>query len=39
MHASIIVTTYNWPEALAQEQKALARQSRLPAEVIVADDG
>ena len=35
----IIVTTYNWPEALALVLKALARQSRLPAEVIVADDG
>ena len=39
MHASIIVTTYNWPEALALVLKALARQSQLPAEVIVADDG
>lgn len=39
MDVSVIVTTYNWPQALALVLKALARQSRLPAEVIVADDG
>lgn len=39
MHASVIVTTYNWPDALALVLKALARQSHPPFEVIVADDG
>ena len=39
MKISTIVTTYNWPQALALVLKALARQSRLPDEVIIADDG
>lgn len=39
MNVSVIVTTYNWPRALALVLKALARQSRLPDEVIIADDG
>lgn len=37
--ASVIVTTYNWPEALRCALGALARQRVLPHEVIVADDG
>jgi len=36
---SVIVLTYNWPAALGLVLRALARQSRLPLEVIVADDG
>ena len=36
---SVIVSTYNWPRALELCLAALARQSRLPDEVIVADDG
>ena len=39
MDVSVIVTTYNWPQALQLVLAALARQSRLPDEVIVADDG
>ncbi|WP_353661217.1 glycosyltransferase family 2 protein [Hydrogenimonas sp. SS33] len=39
MKASVIVTTYNWPEALLLTLNSLLRQSRLPDEVIVADDG
>lgn len=39
MRASVIVTTYNWPEALCCCLRALARQSVVPVEVIVADDG
>lgn len=39
MKVSAIVTTYNWPGALRLVLKALAGQSRLPDEVIVADDG
>jgi glycosyltransferase involved in cell wall biosynthesis len=39
MNASLIVSTYNWPEALDLALAAIARQSRLPDEVIVADDG
>lgn len=36
---SVVVTTYNWPEALEKVLLGLARQTRLPDEVIVADDG
>lgn len=36
---SVVVTTYNWPEALEKVLQGLARQTRLPDEVIVADDG
>lgn len=36
---SLIATTYNWPRALELVLASVARQSRLPDEVIVADDG
>lgn len=36
---SVIVITYNWPDALEAVLRALARQSELPHEVIVTDDG
>lgn len=36
---SVMVSTYNWKEALALALRSLAAQSRLPDEVIVADDG
>jgi glycosyltransferase involved in cell wall biosynthesis len=39
MHASLIITTYNWPEALDLTLAGAARQTTLPAEIIVADDG
>lgn len=39
MKVSAIVLTYNWPEALACVLAGLAAQTRLPDEVIVADDG
>jgi glycosyltransferase involved in cell wall biosynthesis len=37
--SSIIVTTYNWPEALRLTLLSIAKQSSSPSEVIVADDG
>jgi glycosyltransferase involved in cell wall biosynthesis len=37
--ASVVITTYNWPEALRAGLVSLARQSVPPHEVIVADDG
>ena len=37
--ASLVVITYNWPGALALVLDSVARQSRLPDEVIVTDDG
>jgi glycosyltransferase involved in cell wall biosynthesis len=39
MRVSVVVVTYNWPQALQLVLRALARQSTLPEEVIVSDDG
>jgi glycosyltransferase involved in cell wall biosynthesis len=39
LRTSVIVITYNWPQALGLVLRALARQSALPDEVIVTDDG
>lgn len=36
---SLIVATYNWPEALCRCLQSIARQKVLPDEVIIADDG
>jgi glycosyltransferase involved in cell wall biosynthesis len=36
---SLIVTTYNWPQALELVLASVRGQTRLPDEVIVADDG
>jgi len=36
---TLIVTTYNWPEALKISLKSALAQTRLPYEIIVADDG
>ena len=37
--ASLVVTTYNWKDALALCLRSIAAQRVLPHEVIVADDG
>ena len=39
MRISVVVITYNWPEALRAVLGGLARQRELPDEVIVTDDG
>ncbi|OGQ98795.1 MAG: hypothetical protein A2505_06585 [Deltaproteobacteria bacterium RIFOXYD12_FULL_55_16] len=39
MRVSLIITTYNWQEALALVLASALRQTRLPDEIIVADDG
>jgi len=39
MKVSVIVTTYNWESALEAVLESIALQSRMPDEVIVADDG
>lgn len=39
MTVSLIISTYNWPEALQLCLQSLLRQSVLPEEVIIADDG
>jgi glycosyltransferase involved in cell wall biosynthesis len=36
---SLIITTYNWPEGLQITLHSVLRQTRIPDEVIVADDG
>ncbi len=36
---SLIISTYNWPKALALVLKSLKKQSVLPNEVLIADDG
>jgi glycosyltransferase involved in cell wall biosynthesis len=36
---TLIITTYNWPAALDLTLRSVARQSMLPDEIIVADDG
>lgn len=39
MKISLIIATYNWPPALSRVLESVLRQSRMPDEVIVADDG
>lgn len=36
---SLIITTYNWPEALIQTLDSVTRQTVMPDEVVIADDG
>ncbi len=39
MECSLVISTYNWPQALDLVLKSVLRQSVLPGEVIIADDG
>jgi len=39
LKTSLIITTYNWPEALFLVLKSIKNQSIMPTEIIVADDG
>jgi glycosyltransferase involved in cell wall biosynthesis len=39
MQISLIITTYNWKEALQLSLNSVLKQKVLPFEVIVADDG
>jgi glycosyltransferase involved in cell wall biosynthesis len=39
MKLTLIVTTYNWKEALELWFRSVARQTSMPDEIIVADDG
>jgi glycosyltransferase involved in cell wall biosynthesis len=39
MRITVAIITYNWPTALERVLESLARQTRLPDEVIVTDDG
>lgn len=37
--SSLVIATYNWPEALAAVLASVRRQVVLPTEVVIADDG
>lgn len=39
MKSSLIIATYNWHEALELVFKSILKQSRLPQEILIADDG
>jgi glycosyltransferase involved in cell wall biosynthesis len=39
LKVSLIITTYNFPESLAKVVSGILSQTRLPDEVIIADDG
>ena len=39
MKTTLVFTTYNWPEALELVLLSILKQSRLPDEVVIADDG
>lgn len=39
MTVSLIISTYNWPEALELVLLSLAKQSILPDQIVIADDG
>jgi len=36
---SVLISTYNWPEALGLVLLSLLKQTRLPDEILIADDG
>ncbi|GLP95564.1 glycosyltransferase family 2 protein [Paraferrimonas sedimenticola] len=36
---SLVITTYNWPDALRRSVESAWRQVRMPDEIIIADDG
>lgn len=39
MQISIIITTFNWKEALELSVRSVFHQTQLPSEIIIADDG
>ncbi|MFC7524890.1 glycosyltransferase family 2 protein [Parapedobacter sp. GCM10030251] len=39
MNVTLLISTYNWPEALDLVLRSTVRQSRQPDEVVIADDG
>ena len=39
MQVSLVVTTFNWPGALAVTLKSVLSQARPPEEIVIADDG
>ena len=39
MKNSLVISTYNWPEALELVLKSVKNQSKIPDEILIADDG
>lgn len=39
IYTTLIITTYNWPQALRACLESVQRQSVMPSQVIIADDG
>ena len=39
MRVSLIIATYNWPESLILALRSIEKQTIVPEEVIIADDG
>lgn len=39
MRTTLVITTYNWPEALRKVLQSVLGQTTMPDEIIVADDG
>ncbi|MBQ9758418.1 MAG: glycosyltransferase family 2 protein, partial [Opitutales bacterium] len=39
MTCALLISTYNWPEALKLVLESVTRQTRIPDEVVIADDG
>ena len=39
MTVSLIIATYNWPRALELCLESVMRQSTMPSEILIADDG
>lgn len=39
MKLSLVITTYNWPEALALVIQSVKNQTIQPTEIVIADDG
>jgi glycosyltransferase involved in cell wall biosynthesis len=39
MEVALIITTYNWPSALELNLRSVVAQTRVPDEILIADDG
>ena len=37
--ASLLISTYNWPQALDLTLKSVLQQAVMPFEILIADDG
>ena len=39
MQVTLIITTFNWPQSLVLSLKSIEKQTMIPDEIIIADDG